>query len=309
MRRRLVYIFPLILASVATGPACAAGIAASYSGRFQCREWKAIELTITDQGGGRISAVSTIPFESGGGVASYAMTGHYDERAGTFQLTPQRWLGKRPADGSGMLYLQGRFDPVRRRLTGKIDSLFCGLFELAAAGAAPLSQLPPGAPVAAGQSGNPALHSAPVQWGAEYWDATLSEEKAAVRESEPIDDVIDWLRREKYSCLGSRRVSWDASGTKGSAGDRVDTRARYVIECSGDCRGLRYMPATQAQVYGFGRSKPVPVLEMKGLWFGGTQINWQFQRPAGGAPPDVYIHQWSATGFDYGPGCKAPKSK
>jgi hypothetical protein len=297
------------MASLAPCRGGAAGIAGSYSGRYQCREWKAIELTITDQGGGRISAVSTIPFETGEGMGSYSMTGNYDERAGAFQLTPQRWLSRRPAAGSSMLLLQGRFDPNRRRLTGKIGSLFCGPFELVAAGGPPLSQLPPGAPVAPGQGANPALQSAPVQWGAEYWDATMSEGKAAVRESEPIDDVIDWLRSEKYSCVGSRHVSWDASGTKGSAGDSVDTRARYVIECNGDCRGLRYMPATQAQVYGFGRSKPVPVLQMKGLWFGGTQINWLFQRPAGGSPPDVYIHQWSATGFDSGPGCKAPKSK
>ena len=29
---------------------------------------------------------------------------------------------------------------------------------------------------------------------------------------------------------------------------------------------------------------------------------------AGGTPPAVYVHQWSATGFDSGPGCKAPRS-
>jgi hypothetical protein len=49
-------------------------------------------------------------------------------------------------------------------------------------------------------------------------------------------------------------------------------------------------------------------MEMKGIWFGGTQIRWVFTRPAGGPPPEIYVHQWSANGFDYGPGCKAPKT-
>ena len=75
------------------------------------------------------------------------------------------------------------------------------------------------------------------------------------------------LRKEKYSCLGSQQIRWDTSGTRGTAGGSVDTRGRFVIECNGDCRGLRYVPGTQAQIYHFDRTRPVPVMQMKGLWF------------------------------------------
>jgi len=305
MPRRLLSAYWLLTVFLAAGQAGAVGIAGSYSGRYQCREWRAIDLVITDQGSGLISAVFTFPLETGAGSASYSMSGHYDERNGTFQLNPQSWLGRRPP-GYNMIGMQGRFDPNSRMLTGKIDNLFCGIFQLAGAGGTPLPQLPPGSPVAPAQGGSPALRSDPVEAGIEYWQAP--EDKATPRESEPIDDVIDWLRKEKYSCVGSQHLSWDASGTKGTALDRVNTRARYVIECDGNCRGLRYIVATEAQVQNFGHSKPIPVIQMKGLWFGGTQIRWVFTRPAGDRPPEIYVHQWSDTTFDSGPGCKAPKT-
>ena len=307
MPSRIASTCCLLFVFLAAGRAGAADIAGSYSGRYQCREWRALDLVITDQGSGRISGVFTFPLETGSGSGSYSMNGQYDERSGHFQMMPQRWLGRSPP-GYQMVAMDGRFDPATRRLTGKISNFACGAFELAAAGGAPLSRLPPGSPVMPGQGGNPALRSDPVLQGIEYWDASMSDDRGAPRESEPIDDVIDWLRKEKYSCVGSLHVSWDANGTRGTVTGRVDTRARYVIECDGNCRGVRYMLATEASVYNFGRSKPVPVMQMKGLWFGGTQIGWIFTRLAGGPPPEIYVHQWSATGFDNGPGCKAPKT-
>jgi hypothetical protein len=298
MRIPVATIIGLLLVLSAVEGAEAGDIAGSYSGRYRCREWNTLDLRIEDGGGGRISAV--FAFKAPGGSGAYSMTGQYDERAGRFQLVPQRWLGT-PPPGFNMVGMTGRFDPVTKRLSGKIDTLFCFQFELAGEGGAPLPPLPATAAANREHATNPAQ-------GIEYWDAGMSAATGPARESEPIDDVIDWLRKEKYSCLGSARVRWDATGAKGVAGGSVDTRARFVIECDGDCRGMRYTPSTQAQIYHFDRTRPVPVMQMKGLWSGGTAIKWVFTRPEGGTPPDVYIHQWSATGFDSGPGCKAPKS-
>jgi hypothetical protein len=299
MRIRIASILLTVLALVTIEGAEAADIAGSYSGRYRCRQWNTVDLKIEEQGGGRISGL--FAFRTPNGSGAYSMTGQYDDASGRFQLVPQRWVGT-PPPNFGMVGMTGRFDPATKRLSGKMDNLFCFQFELAGEGGAPLPPLPAVAsPALQEHATNPAL-------GIEYWDATMSAAPGTPRESEPIDDVIDWLRKEKYSCLGSQQVRWDASGTRGTAGGSVDTRARFVIECNGDCRGLRYVPGTQAQIYHFDRTRPVPVMQMKGLWFGGTVIRWTFTRPPGGKPPEVYIHEWSATGFDSGPGCKAPKS-
>ena len=303
MRIRIATTAWLLITLAAIGAAHGAEIAGNYSGRYRCRDWNTLDLRIEDHGGGRLSAVFTFAVPAGAS-GSYSMTGQYDERAGRFQLVPQRWIG-RPPQGFQMVGMTGRFDPSTRRLTGKIDTVFCFQFELAGEGGAPLAPLPAASAPAVG---NRDYATDPVQNGIEYWDASMAAPAGTPRESEPIDDVIDWLRKEKFACLGSERVRWDPSGTKGTAGQKVDTRARFVIECDGECRGMRYAPWTQAQVYHFDRRQPVPVMQMKGIWFGGTVVKWVFTRPPGGTPPDVYIHQWSATGFDSGPGCKAPRS-
>jgi hypothetical protein len=211
-----------------------------------------------------------------------------------------------------MVGMQGRFDPSTRRLAGKIDTLFCSAFELAGEGGTPLPPLPAGLAgpaISGGQRADPGVVSEAWQQGIEYWDASMSEQKSAPRESEPIDDAIDWLKKEGFSCVGSQRVYWDASGTKGTASDRVDTRGRFVVECDGNCRGLHYTPFTDAQVYSFGRSQPVPVMQLRNMRFGGTVVKWQFARAPGGKPPEIYVHQWTANGiFNSGSGCKAPKS-
>lgn len=306
MRTRIAAALSLLLVPLAAGRADAGDIAGKYSGRYRCRDWNTVDLRIDDQGGGRLSAVFNFAVR-GGASGAYAMTGQYDERRGRFQLVPQQWIGT-PPPGYGMVGMTGRFDPSTRRLTGKIDTAFCSEFELAGEGGTPLAPLPAASAPSAPPVGNRDYATDPVRNGIEYWDASMSAPSGSPRESEPIDDVIDWLRKEKYACLGSQRVVWDASGTKGTASGSVDTRARFVVECDGDCRGMRYAPYTQAQVYHFDRSRPVPVMQMKGIWFGGTVVKWVFTRPPGGTPPAVYVHQWSATGFDSGPGCKAPRS-
>ena len=132
--------------------------------------------------------------------------------------------------------------------------------------------------------------------GFEYWDSAMSDPQGTPRESEPIDDVIDWLREQKFSCVGTRNVSWDASGTKAAVSDQISVRERFVIECDGNCRGVRYTPFVGAITFHFGLTQPVPVLEIKGVWFGGTQFRWDFKRPGGsGPPPDVYGHRARST--------------
>jgi len=92
----------------------------------------------------------------------------------------------------------------------------------------------------------------------EYWDSAMDSPGKA-READPIDDVIDWLKLEDFSCLGTQHVSWNSDGTQGTASDRNDVRERYVIECDGDCCALHYLPALQATMFHFAATQPVPV--------------------------------------------------
>jgi hypothetical protein len=320
---RLVTMLCLVLTAAcatpmrAVGPTSAAnpapaasGIAGSYSGRYQCGDWNLLDLALSDQGAGRLSAVFTFPLQQGGGTGSYAMTGQYDERAGTFLLTPQRWV-RRPPPGYSMVPMEGRYDPATRRLTGKIGNFGCGAFELAQAGGTPLPPLPAGSRVTPAHAANPALRVQPTVQGVEYWDASMAADgsgKRVPRESEPIDDVIDWLKAQKFSCVGSQHVTWNAEGTRATARDRIDVRETYVIECDGDCRGLRYLPMTDASIYYAGRSQPAPVMQMRTTWAGGTFLQWVFTREPGGRPPDIYVHHWNAHSFNRTAGCKAPRS-
>ena len=82
-----------------------------------------------------------------------------------------------------------------------------------------------------------------------------------------------------------------------------------MIECDGDCRGVHYTPFIDAIAFHFGLTQPVPVLEIKGVWFGGTQFRWDFTRPAGaGPPPDIYVHRWTSSPFNSNGNCRAPKA-
>src|SRR5437870_5046162 len=188
------------------------------------------------------------------------MAGQYDARSGRVHLEPQRWI-RRPI-GYDMVGMEGAFDPARRRLNGKITSFNCGAFQLAAPGVA-LAQSPPAAPAVLPPERRrcPSNVTEYAGNGFEYWDSSLSDAPGAAREAEPIDDVIDWLKKQNFSCMGTRRVFRDASGTKGSADDMVSVRERFVIECDGDCRSVRYTPYVGAMIFHFGLSQPVPVLE------------------------------------------------
>ena len=109
--------------------------------------------------------------------------------------------------------------------------------------------------------------------------------------------------------MDTAHVSWSPDGKRGSAGDVVFVRERYVMECDGNCAGVHYIPQVSAQVVHFGTSQPVPVIELKSPWLGGSPFRWDFTRdnPAQ-PPPDIYIHRWTASGFNGRGACRAPKS-
>ena len=295
----------LLAATVAS----AAGIAGSYSGRYQCGQWNTFNLEISEAGSGQISGVFTFSTPGQGGPGSYELTGQYDQRTGRFQLQPQRWI-RRPTN-YGMVGLEGTRDPASGRLTGKITYAGCTAFELAPPGAV-LSPTPePGTANAAAPERRRFVSNV-TGWetlGFEYVDAAMADAAGTVREAEPIDDVIDWLKKSKFSCMGTRRVLWDASGTKGSASDQLLVRERYVIECDGNCRGVRYTPYIGATIFHFGLTQPVPVLEIKNVWAGTLPFRWDFTRlPSAQPPPDVYVHRWTSSGFNTSSGCRAPKA-
>ena len=165
MRIRVATTAWLLMTLATIGAAYGADIPGNYSGRYRCRDWNTLDLRIEDHGGGRLSAVFTFAVPAGAS-GSYSMTGQYDERAGRFQLVPQRWIG-RPPQGFQMVGMTGRFDPSTRRLTGKIDTVFCFQFELAGEGGAPLAPLPAASAPAVGNrdyATDPVQNTGTLRW-------------------------------------------------------------------------------------------------------------------------------------------------
>jgi hypothetical protein len=287
--------------------AAADGIADSYQGRYQCGDWHKLDLLIRDLGGGRISAVFTFSVSPGmgGGEGAYSMAGLYDERTGQFQLTPQVWLVH--ARNATMVGLIGVYDRASRTLRGRVPSFNCGAFELASRGVALAAVPQPPRPLPLERRKVVSNLTNDMPRYLEYWDSAMDDPHKS-RESEPIDDVIDWLKSQDFWCLGTKHVSWNPQGTQGVAYDHNDVRERYVIECDGNCAGLRYMPWVDATIYHFGATQPVPVLELKGVWLNGRDFQWKFTRPASGPPPEVYVHRWSSAKILSGQNCRAPET-
>ena len=311
MTRSCIVLLALCTSIVFTSDAMAADISGKYSGRYHCQQWNSLELEINELGNGRLSGVFTFSLRALGqnGTASYSMTGQYDSANGRFQLVPERWVG-RPARGVSMVGLSGMLDAGTRRLSGKVEDFNCTSFELAPPGVALAPPAPPPPPPLPPERRAAATNVTGLMTPFEYWDTALSDAPGTVRESEPIDDVIDWLRKERFSCMDTAHVSWDPSGTRGSAGDVVLLRERYVIECSGDCRGVRYLPGVSASVLHFGTLLPAPVLEIKSPWLGGSKFRWDFTREnASQPPPDIYIHRWTGSTFNDRGVCRAPKAR
>jgi len=145
-----------------------------------------------------------------------------------------------------------------------------------------------------------------------------------LRDAEPIDESVAGMKKEKFACVGSQHVTWDASGLKGTAPDQVTLAERYVIECVGDCKGVFYRPYAGAQVIHFGLTQPLPTMQIKSVFLGGTAFRWKFARTGNSQPPpEIYVHHWKpltgAGPFDgrpadiarqqaEAPPCKAPQA-
>jgi hypothetical protein len=133
------------------------------------------------------------------------------------------------------------------------------------------------------------------------------------------------MKKEKFLCMGSGRVTWDPSGTQGTApGQQDGVVGRSVIECIGDCKGLFYRPMVASAVH-LGMTRPLPTMQIAGRLGGTLNFQWKFSRTSKSQPPpEIYVHQWTPLvgfgPFDPGPAeiarrmaaapsCKAPRNK
>lgn len=136
-----------------------------------------------------------------------------------------------------------------------------------------------------------------------YIDAVIAQGGNGNLESLPVEQVFQWLYDSKFKCLSTTFVSWRAG--EGSAAATQFGTKRFVIDCRGNCRGLRYRVTgrADAQPWHYGLSQPVPVINMKSYGLGTNEFNWVFTNATGGSP-SVRVHAWSSSVGDYGPGCK-----
>jgi hypothetical protein len=268
--------------------------------------------------------------------ARYTLAGSYDPKTGRFHLEPKRWLDPHPA-AFEMIGIDGTFDAATGKTTAKMLSNQCDAVEMVPPGVT----LPP-LPV---EASTPARVRDPKRVemllapsdltnyldsaayndpGLEYLVTAWFDPPGTVHDGDPIDESVERMKKDKFACAGSQHVTWDASGIKGTAPDRVNITERYVVECAGDCKGVFYRPYAGAQVVHFGLTEPLPTMQIKSVMFGGTTFRWNFSRTnQSQPPPEIYIHRWTPLAgfgpFDAGPAevarqqaaappCKAPKT-
>jgi hypothetical protein len=345
MVRSARIILSLLILLPASAQDRASRFVGTYSGRSHCGGvWTDFQLAISpvtlplgiiDPDAG-VTAVLTFYFRTSvtsSGGATYHLTGQYDAKTGRFRLDPQRWNGPHPAVFE-MIGIEGRFDPESRKITGKMLSSKCDAVELVPPGVA-LPALPaqaapqpvPSNPARPEQRLAPSnvtnyLDVAAYSPDFEYFVTAWFDPPGTVHEKAPIEEAIDRMKQDKFACVGSQHVTWDASGLKGTSPDGVGITERYVIECVGDCKGVTYRPWIGANVTHFGLSEPLPTLQIKSTFFGGTTFRWNFSRTKNTQPPPgIYVHRWKpTTGFGpfdrvhtdaelSGPGCRAPKTR
>ncbi len=133
----------------------------------------------------------------------------------------------------------------------------------------------------------------------EYVDATMM--GAVKLEDDPIGEVFQWLKDDKYRCIDARTVLWQ--GNSGSASGRQFGKKRYVIECRGDCHGIRYQTIRDGayQKFHYGTSKAFPVIHQQTDFMTYWDFQWKFTRASADRPaPTIRIYTWGV-GADYGP--------
>jgi len=323
----------------------------TFNGRFRCSgQWYDFQLGVSpgvgllgvtdpDEGvAGSIQFYFKRSLNSLDG-ATFTFKGPYDQKTGAFRLEPKEWSGPRPPAVFDMFGLEGKFEFATETPTARIfGNSKCDAVELAAARKAlpPLPVQQPAVAAGGGVDNNRPERRIAASNVTNYLDVAANspdfeylvtawlEPPGTIHEAEPIDEVNTQLKQAKFACVGTNRVTWDASGAKGTAPDQLGMTERYVVECTGDCKGLFYRPYIGANVTHFGLSAPLPAMQIKNVRFGTMNFRWNFSRTGKTQPaPNVYIHRWTPlVGFGpfdpvpaeidrrqaAAPPCKAPKS-
>jgi hypothetical protein len=311
-------------------PLCAASAQENHSnrifgtitGRFHCDgEWRDFQMGLHPVAGPLGIAEDDEPNVTGGITfyfhrsvtsldgATYKVAGTRDVKTGRFHLEAKEWSGPHPAN-LAMYGMEGTFDAETRKATGRMLSDRCDALEFAGLdGKLPPLPAKPGPVVSAADAKRPEMQVRPSNVtnyldvaaynpDFEFVETRKFDPPGTVHEGEPIEEENARLKAEKWVCGDTQRVNWDANG-KGTASARVNITERYVIECIGNCKGVTYRPWVGANVTHFGLSWPLPTLQIKSVWFGGTSFSWKVARPNNAEPaPEVYVHHWlPLTGF------------
>jgi hypothetical protein len=297
----------------------------TITGRFHCDgEWRDFQMGLRPVAGPLGIADEDEPSVTGGITfyfhrsvtsldgATYMLAGTRDAKTGRFHVEAKEWSGPHPAS-LGKYGMEGTLDAKTGKVTGKMLSDRCDALEFAG----PDGKLPPlpekpGPVVSAADAKRPEMQVRPtnvtnyLDVAAYNPDFQFVETRAfdppgTVHGGEPIDEMVERLKSEKWVCGGSQHITWEAGGSKGTAPDRVGVTERYVVECAGDCKGVLYRPWIGANVTHFGLSYPLPMMQIKSVWFGGTSFSWRFSRTSNTQPPpDIYVHRWTPL-FGFGP--------
>jgi len=287
----------------------------TFNGRFQCNG-QSMDFQLTFHAAssgllgmdddGAVTAVLRLNYHTSltsVDQAVYKLAGPYDRKTGHFRLEPKEWSGRHP-DSFQMVGIDGTFDFATQDFTAKPLSTNCAGVQIAGAGKA----LPEVAvtPAAARGIDMSKAERKPgptnvTQWldpasdktSFEYWIASWSEPEGIVHQGQPIDESVAQMKKDLFMCGDSTPVRWDPAGSKGTATDRVTITERFVIECVGNCKGVFYRPYTQANIIHLGLTTPLPTMQIKSVWLGGTNVLWHFSRADNSQPPpEIYIHHW-----------------
>jgi hypothetical protein len=300
-----------------------------FTGRYHCgARWIEFQLKIIpvtgplgmdEPGGGVNGSLSFHYHRSITSIegASYNLGGTWDPKAGRFHLDPKLpWTAPHPA-ALEAIGIEGTFDVETRKFSGaKMLSGKCDAVELVPRGVT----LPPLPAATTGLTPDPKriemrvgptnvtnyLDVAANSPDFEYLVSAWFDPPDTLRDLEPIDESVAQMKKDKFACLGSQRVVWDAGGAKGTAPDKVNITERFVMECVGDCKGVFYRPYVGAQVTHFGLTAPLPTMQIKSVFLGGTAFKWNVSRTGKSQPPpEIYFHHWTPLA-GYGPFDAAP---
>ncbi|HEY4089571.1 MAG TPA: hypothetical protein VGM43_26775 [Bryobacteraceae bacterium] len=286
-----------------------------FTGRYRCSGiWRDFDfaafpvmglLGVEDPDAG-VTASINMSFHSINGVETtgYRLKGTYDEKTGRFHFEPEPWVSHHPAVYQA-LGIEGTFDSQSGKITAKMLNESCDAVDMVTRGEKlpPLPNQPPTLiaprdpkrPETLPGATNVTNYLDPASYSPsfEYLVPAWYDPPGTVHDGEPIDEVAGLMKKEKFLCVGSARVTWNSSGTQGAASGRQDGVAgRSVIECVGDCKGLFYIPVVASAIH-FGMSRPLPTMQIKGSLGGPLNFQWKFSRTdQSQPPPEVYVHQW-----------------